>query len=142
MKILTIASCRDVFSYTPMQVEIHKTSNDYTQRDMEVTINDYQLALKRGQFSRLVIHQIDLNHETGEVTVEINRIGENPLKTKKIINPEAQKVREARIAGAKTVKPRVYTQTISAMGGNPFNAFDEMEGAWTAQPSATITTTI
>lgn len=101
MKILCISACADPFSYTPMQVSTARNSLDYSMRDLENLIRDYENALKSGQFSRIHIHMIDINPETGEVTLEINRVGENPLKTKKIINPDAAAVREARLARAK-----------------------------------------
>jgi hypothetical protein len=101
MKFLCISACADPFSYTPMKVSTARHSLDYSMRDLENYIRDYESALKSGQFSRIHIHMIDINPETGEVTVEINRVGENPLKTKKVINPDAAAVREARLARAK-----------------------------------------
>ena len=108
MKFLCISACTDPFSYTPMKVSTARNSLDYSMRDLETYIRDYENALKSGQFSRIHIHMIDINPETGEVTVEINRVGENPLKTKKVINPDAAAVREARLARAKerTIKPK------------------------------------
>lgn len=109
MKILCISTCADPFSHTPMQVQTIRHGMDYSQRDLEKMIRDYENALKNGQFSRIHIHFIDINPENGEVAVLLNRVGENPLKTKKIINPEAQAAREARLARAKerTVKPKI-----------------------------------
>ena len=101
MKILVISACTDPFSHSPMKVQVIKNSLDYSEADREKIILDYEDALKRGQFSKLSIHLIEVSPETGEVTVLINRIGENPIKTKIVVNPKAKEVREARLARAK-----------------------------------------
>jgi hypothetical protein len=133
MKVLIIATCSDPFSHSPMKVQTLRNSNDYSQRDMEGTIQEFQAALKSGQFSKLQIHLIETNEETGEVTIHINRTGENPLKTKTVINPEAQKVREARLARAKEriVRPKAP----------PIAPANPAAGIWPAQAAMTGQTT-
>jgi hypothetical protein len=133
MKFLTIFACADAFSHTPMRLQVIKTTNDYTENDLLYSVRDYQNALKTGGFSKLAVHLIDVNPDTGEVTVEINRMGENPLKTKKIINPEAQKVREERLSKV-SVKPKgVYTPVA-------FPSFDDVVSV-PAPPTFTVTGT-
>jgi hypothetical protein len=135
MKFLCISACTDPFSYTPMRVQLARNSLDYSMRDLEINIRDYENALKSGQFSRILIHMIDVNSETGEVTVDINRVGENPLKTKKVINPDAAAVREARLARAKaqTIKIKssqsagvVFTTTTPTPIQWPSMSMDEL----------------
>ncbi len=128
MTFLCISSCSDPFSHTPMKVSAARNSLDYSMRDLETYIRDYENALKSGQFSRIHIHMIDINPETGEVTVDINRVGENPLKTKKVINPDAAAVREARLARAKerTIKPKAPSVFFTTATASPSNQWPSM----------------
>ncbi len=130
MKVLVISTCSDPFSHTPMKVSCARTGLDCSENDLRRYVKDYGDALKTGQFSRIHIHLIDVNPETGEVSVEINRVGENPLKTKKVINPDAMAVREARLARAKerTVKPKASVTTNGFFAATPVPP--HVTGSW------------
>ncbi len=132
MKVLCISVCADPFSHTPMKVHAVRHGLDYSQRDMEFMIRDYEGALKSGQFSRIHIHLIDINPDDGEVSVLINRVGENPLKTKKIINPDAAVVREARLALAKerTGKSKITDGFFANTPSQGSGVFQTVPGGW------------
>lgn len=97
MKLLTIWSSADPFSHE-MSLQAIRDSINYGEDDLQNYLETFKKRFQMKSYSAVSIVLVEVNSNTGEVTVLENIQGRHPLKSRKVVNPEASVARDARRA--------------------------------------------
>ena len=95
---LLIYACEDQFSHLPLKKAYDKAAMDLSSVMEKVSI--YRAHFQAKGFSAMHLIVLDIQ-TSGAVSVVLNEYGENPVKTRTVINPEALEIKKAKQQTAK-----------------------------------------
>jgi hypothetical protein len=107
----------DLFSYDDVALLYQKWCPNEEQA--KITIANYKEYFGRGKLSCMHILAQKIHHKNGVVEVVENSYGENPLKVRVVINPEALEIKQksvkiSKLSGGTLVPSEAYFTTTLA----------------------------